>query len=498
MHSAGRTADATGPVTSELAARYLSLFGVGRGGMGQIEVALARGPAGFERVVALKRLLPDAARIKRHTDMFLREARLATLLEHPNVAHAFEFGELGGEYFLAMEYIEGETLSRVLHVARHVDGGLPPVVVAHILALACDGLHAAHELCDTTGTPLNVVHRDVSPLNVMVSYDGLVKLLDFGVAKIDTMESLTKTGEIKGKTRYMSPEQAMGDPLDRRSDLYSVGALLFECITGRKMWEGTDMDVLRHLAIHEPPRLEEGRADTPPELCDLYNRLVSRPVDGRPASAREVADELRAFVAKSNVLLDTPTMKAMMTRLFGEEIARRREALSASLHDHAPAEASALERSILGYSSVPPGPVVGSSNHIALQAYDNGGPTVAMPIEAMVPTAVPVPAPAPPPILPAQAAAPEKSKAMLLAVAFFLVLVILACVAIIVLRLTRRPVTNDNIENIEPTPPEPTPPLPSSAPTHAPTFGPVPILPSGAAPAPQPSSKTPPKKPGAH
>src|SRR5262249_9202094 len=161
------------------------------------------------------------------------------------------------EMFLAMEYVEGEPLSHVLVALRDLDGALAPDLTAFLLAEVCEGLHAAHELRDVNGTPLNVVHRDVSPHNLMIAYEGHVKLRDFGVAKVETEKGVTRTGEVKGKTAYMSPEQAMGDPLDRRSDLFSVGAVLFECLTGQRMWgNGTDMEVLRKLALEAPPRLE--------------------------------------------------------------------------------------------------------------------------------------------------------------------------------------------------------------------------------------------------
>jgi eukaryotic-like serine/threonine-protein kinase len=161
--------------SGELGEKYRSLYVIGRGGMGRVEVALelktnAGDPTGFERIVALKRLLPEGARDKRHTEMFLREARLAVLLTHPNVVHAFDFGEVGGEFFLAMEYIEGEPLSRVLSVSREKGKQVGATIAAHILANICEGLHAAHELRDVSGTMLNVVHRDVSPHNVMVAY----------------------------------------------------------------------------------------------------------------------------------------------------------------------------------------------------------------------------------------------------------------------------------------------------------------------------------------
>ncbi len=352
-----RTGDAeSGAVPTSLARRiderYRSLYPIGRGGMGLVEVALELGPPGsdglpaFQRVVALKRLLPEGKRDKRHTEMFLREARLAALLKHPNVVHAFDFGEADEELFLAMEYIEGEPLSRVLAATRERGTGLDPALAAYVLAEICDGLHAAHELEDERGARLNVVHRDVSPHNVMVAYEGHVKLLDFGVAKIEAEAGLTKTGEVKGKVAYMSPEQAMGDPLDRRSDIYSVGACLFECLAGRRMWEGTDMEVLRHLALDPPPRLEQVAPFAPIELCRLYDRLVAREPGGRPSTAHEVAGELRAFAARVSRRVDAEVIEALMARLFSSDMERRRAQMEAALRDVAPTDADALRRSV--------------------------------------------------------------------------------------------------------------------------------------------------------
>ena len=322
--------------------RYRSLFVVGRGGMGSVEVALERGAGDFERVVALKRLLPEQARDPRHKQMFLREARLAALLRHPSVVHAFAFGELYGELFLSMEYVEGETLSKALARGHEAGFRLDAATVAFVLAEVCDGLHAAHELRDEQGQPLHVVHRDVSPHNVMIAYDGHVKLLDFGVAKFDAGGHETRTGEVKGKMAYMSPEQALGEKLDRRSDLYSVGAVLFECLTGQRMWGGgTDLDVMRRLALEEPPRVDATMPDAPRALVDLHARLVAREVSARPSTAGEVARELRAY-ATTWPGADARSVAAVMQRLFAPEIEARRAELNAALEAAAPARVAEL------------------------------------------------------------------------------------------------------------------------------------------------------------
>jgi serine/threonine-protein kinase len=353
--------------------RYRSLFVIGRGGMGSVEVALECGGDAFtraDRVVALKTLLPEGAHDTRHKEMFLREARLAALLQHPNVVHAFAFGELYGELFLAMEYVEGEPLSRVLAEARGGDGkGLAHAVVALVLAEACDGLHAAHELRDVGGQPLGVVHRDVSPQNIMVSYDGRVKILDFGVAKFETGGHETRTGEIKGKMAYMSPEQALGEKLDRRSDLFSVGAVLFEGLTGERMWgSGTDMEVMRKLALEQPPALEAALPGAPRALVELHARLVARAPEGRPATAQDVARELRGY-ARTNGAPDLGAVRTVMRRLFAAEEARRRAQLTEALERVAPGRASELRRRLTSLAErdrvtsiepvlvgVPPGP----------------------------------------------------------------------------------------------------------------------------------------------
>ena len=329
--------------------RYRVLFPLGRGGMGSVEVALEE-LGSFRRVVALKTMLTESSRDRRQKEMFLREARLARMLNHPNVVHAFAAGAEDERLYICMEYVEGVSLDLLLGRARAADGGLSPALTAYVLAELCDGLHAAHELRAEDGKLLGVVHRDVSPHNVMVAYSGHVKVLDFGIAKIDESK-LTHTGEVKGKTAYMAPEQALGDPLDRRSDLFAVGAILFECLAGRRMWgAGTDVEVIRKLALEQPPRLADAMPHAPPELAALQTRLVARDPAARPANAGDVAGELRSYISSCvsrGEAADETAMRATMHRLFELEAAQRRQQLARALEKVVdPAGADALKKSL--------------------------------------------------------------------------------------------------------------------------------------------------------
>jgi serine/threonine-protein kinase len=330
------------PATSP-ASRYRPLVLLGHGGMGSVEAVAEELDDGATRVVALKRILRSATADPARLEMFLREARLTTLLDHPNVVRSFAWGESAGEVFLAMEYVAGEPLSQLVAAARQRGEVLPPELIAFIVAEACEGLHAAHELRGPDGGLLGVVHRDVSPHNVMVGFDGSVKLLDFGVAKINLVDcaARTKTGEVKGKTAYMSPEQAMGDSVDRRSDLYSVGALLFECLTGQRMWgTGTDFDVLRRLALEDAPRLAEVLPGVAPGLATLHAELIERDPAKRPGTAHDVAVRLRECAAASasgaRARGDAAAVRATMARYFDAERRRREEEIAEALSSSEP------------------------------------------------------------------------------------------------------------------------------------------------------------------
>jgi serine/threonine-protein kinase len=252
--------------------------------MADVYLAVAQGPAGFgfSKLTVIKRLRPSLANDREFVSMIVDEARLAARLNHPNVVQTLEAGRVAKHYFIAMEYLEGQPFDRLLSRAHRRNGGMRKdlgyVVVSDMLA----GLHHAHELCDYDGAPLNVVHRDVSPHNVFITYDGQVKVVDFGIARASNRATYTATGVVKGKVFYMAPEQACGDALDRRADIFSAGILLWEIAVGRRIWHDKDDVVVMH-------QLTSGGYPASPQEIDPS---VPDGVDAicRKALAREPAD----------------------------------------------------------------------------------------------------------------------------------------------------------------------------------------------------------------
>jgi eukaryotic-like serine/threonine-protein kinase len=215
--------------------KYKLLARLGQGGMAEVFLAVAFGPSGFNKLLVIKRLRPELAEDSAYLSMFLDEARLAARLNHPNVVQANDVGSIDGQHYLSMEYLDGQPLNRLFTVAR-TQGLQPTAAYLRLVSDTLAGLHYAHELADYDGTPLNVVHRDVSPHNVFITYDGQVKLVDFGVAKAATHAQRTSTGVVKGKISYMAPEQALSVAVDRRADIFSVGVILWELVTGQRFW----------------------------------------------------------------------------------------------------------------------------------------------------------------------------------------------------------------------------------------------------------------------
>ncbi|RYE83870.1 MAG: serine/threonine protein kinase, partial [Myxococcales bacterium] len=279
------------PASPRSLGKYHLIAELGHGGMADVYLAAARGPAGFSKLQVIKQLRPALAENQEVLAMFLDEARLAARLNHPNVVQTFEVEQQDeGGCFIAMEYLDGQPLDRVLRRAKK-QGGLPVPMVLRVLIDTLAGLHHAHELLDYDGRPLRVVHRDVSPQNIFVTYEGQVKVVDFGIAKAANGSTETRAGVLKGKLAYMPPEQAIGGAVDARTDLFAVGVLLVEGLTGQKFWgPATDIQILHRLSSGDLPSLPAD-LDVPPALHRVCQRALARsPSDRYPGTAPMQAD----------------------------------------------------------------------------------------------------------------------------------------------------------------------------------------------------------------
>jgi serine/threonine-protein kinase len=270
--------------------RYRILSELGRGGMSNVYLAVAHGPGGVNKLVVLKALLPDLSAEPYALTMFLDEARLAAQLNHPNVVQTYEVGTEGDRHVIVMEYLEGQSLSIVIKRSEQAGNPLPLQLHLRIIVSALEGLHYAHELKAYDGSPLQLVHRDISPQNVFVTYDGQVKVLDFGIAKAASSSTHTATGIVKGKIAYMAPEQTIGDSVDRRADIFSVGCMLWACATGRKLWKDTpDVHIMRRVINGDIPTPQSAN----PACDDELNRIVMKSLAVDPNHRYQTALELQ-------------------------------------------------------------------------------------------------------------------------------------------------------------------------------------------------------------
>jgi serine/threonine protein kinase len=271
--------------------RYRLLDEIGRGGMAVVSRAVMDGPRGFTRTVVIKRILSELASQPSFVDMLATEARLSALLCHRNIVQVYEFGQIEGEYYVAMEYVDGTDLLDLLRSCATRRQRLPVAAACHIVGEVANALAYAHALKDAQGRPLEIVHRDISPSNIMVSRQGEAKLLDFGIAKAahHARDEVTVTGVLKGKISYLSPEQAEGLPLDRRSDIFSLGIVFHECLTMRRLFRGqSDLETLRlvrEARAVPPSTLAPG---IPPELDAIVLKMLARDPNGRFASCDEL------------------------------------------------------------------------------------------------------------------------------------------------------------------------------------------------------------------
>ena len=269
------------------------------------EVFLAKAPSiqGQPRLVAVKRMHPQLGNDRTAVDMLVQEAKLCLRFAHPAIAQTFELGHHDGVWYFVMEYVDGVDLGALVQIVNTMGERLDPVAVAYVVAAMARGLHHAHTMRDNDGRLLGIIHRDVSPQNVLISTRGEVKLIDFGVAKVAAKVEQTIAGVIKGKYAYMSPEQAGALPLDARSDVFSLGVCLFELLTAQGLFRqketASPFAVLHAVREAVIPRVREIMPDVPQALDDLTAQCLNRDRDLRPASAAEVADRLEAWLAKA-------------------------------------------------------------------------------------------------------------------------------------------------------------------------------------------------------
>lgn len=299
--------------------KYRIVSELGRGGMANVYLALSRSAGGVSKLVVLKALRQEIAEEPGALRMFLDEARLAAQLNHPNVVQTYEVGTEADRHVIVMEHLEGQPLSRILRLAQGVDRQLSEGMFLYIIIGLLEGLHYAHELKSYEGEPLRLVHRDVSPQNVFVTYDGQVKVLDFGIAKAATSSSQTTTGVIKGKIAYMAPEQMSGAPLDARADVFSVGCILWAGVTGQKLWKDlTDIQVVKKVLAGEIPNPRTVNPECSEELARITMKALAIEPENRYPTARALQLELEKYVEQEGLHVKRREVGEFISKLFGD------------------------------------------------------------------------------------------------------------------------------------------------------------------------------------
>ncbi len=308
--------------------RYHLTDRIAYGGMAEIFRGFTFRKDGSRQDVAVKKLLPHYTEDRQFVDMLADEFKLVSHLRHPNIAEVYELAEADSAYFIAMEYVDGKDLRTVAERARRAGHTLGFDDVAYMMARSLDGLHHAHVARDDKGDPMRIVHRDFSPSNVLLSYDGWVKICDFGIAKATHSRIQTKTGIIKGKVKYMSPEQAFGRKLDWRSDLFSAGSVLYELVTGKAPFTaGSEIDLIFAVREAEPIPCREANPQVPPELTAIISKSMSRSRSGRFQHAMAFRDALLTFLKNFNPQYRRSQLARTMKRLCAADIERELRAL---------------------------------------------------------------------------------------------------------------------------------------------------------------------------
>ena len=314
--------------SGELRDKYRVLALLGQGGMSLVHIAAAHSPGGVQKLVVLKSIRPELIRSEKVRGMFLDEARLATRLSHPNVVQTYEVVVLSGRPVIVMEYMEGQSLFSLIRKAKD-HGGLPLAMYLHLLQEALLGLDYAHSLTDYDGNSLRLVHRDISPQNVFITYDGHAKILDFGIAKALNNSTQTESGELKGKIRYMAPEQMRAvTNLDGRADVFSAGIMLWEALAERRIWkDSADVDVIHAVINDGIPKVSTVNPDVNPQLEAICAKALALNASERYQSAGEMQVALEQACEELGLRASTKDVSKLMKEVFGESRAKLRKSI---------------------------------------------------------------------------------------------------------------------------------------------------------------------------
>jgi len=339
-----------GPEGRQRIDRYELVAEIASGGMATVFLSRLSGVGGFQRFVAIKRLHPHLAGEKEFVEMFLDEARLAAGIHHPNVVPILEVGASPRGYYLVMEYIEGDTLARLLARATTSGNRLPIAIGLRVILDMLAGLHAAHELHDEKGEPVELVHRDVSPQNVLVGVDGISRITDFGVARASSRLTATRVGQLKGKIAYMAPEQAMGVPdVDRRADVFSAGIVLWEVLAARRLFKAENEAATLSRVVSEPiPKLSQVAPDINPQVAAVVMKALERDPEKRYQTCTHFADALERAAGTLEKISTGREVSAYVSQVLGNEIAQQREAVRAWLAMSEPSQVAMPENQLAG------------------------------------------------------------------------------------------------------------------------------------------------------
>jgi serine/threonine protein kinase len=300
--------------------KYLLLEKIALGGMAELYRARITGTQGFEKIVVIKKLLPHLTDEAELVKAFIHEAKLAALLQHQNIVNIFDFGSMEGTYFIAMEHLFGKDLRLITERSQEKNLPLSLEHALYVAAKICEGLNYAHQLKDFQGNPLNIIHRDISPQNILVTYDGEVKIVDFGIAKAAGQNTKTREGVIKGKVSYMSPEQASGEAIDRRSDIFSTGILLHEMVTGCRMFDGDAMQVLSKVRGAQFDSSDKVAAELPPRVHEILHRALAKNPHQRYQSSGDMLLDLEECLYENDLRPTPRSVARYMKALFEKDI----------------------------------------------------------------------------------------------------------------------------------------------------------------------------------